>query len=178
MMRGQRSPYFALVLLLAACGGSTLLAACGGSTPPAEDPSSAEPTSNTVTPPPAPTSDEDTPKADAESKPKKEEVTEPTFTDDMTVEQAIKAIPQGTERVNVDQETLSKPLQEESLYAPCKAGSTHFTFKIAVWRGKAVAIDMTTSPKSPKLAECLKTQIRAITWPAKVPSLNTVEYSM
>jgi len=97
---------------------------------------------------------------------------------DQVVEQAIKAIPQGTERVNVDQETLSKPLQEESLYAPCKAGSTHFKFKIAVWRGKAVAIDMTTTPKNPKLAECLKTQIRAITWPAKVPSLNTVEYAM
>jgi hypothetical protein len=166
MTRGQRYPYFALVLMLAACGGST---------PPAQEPT--EPSSNTVTPP-APTTDEDAPKADAESAPKKEEVIEPTFTDDMTVEQAIKAIPQGTERVNVDQETLSKPLQEESLYAPCKAGSTHFTFKIAVWRGKAVAIDMTTSPKSPKLAECLKTQIRAITWPAKVPSLNTVEYSM
>ena len=44
--------------------------------------------------------------------------------------------------------------------------------------GKAVAIDLTTTPKNPKLAECLKTQIRAITWPVKVPSLNTVEYSM
>jgi hypothetical protein len=166
MTRGQRYPYFALVLMLAACGGST---------PPAQEPT--EPSSNTVTSPP-PTTDEDAPKPDADSAPKKEEVIEPTFTDDMTVEQAIKAIPQGTERVNVDQETLSKPLQEESLYAPCKAGSTHFTFKIAVWRGKAVAIDMTTSPKNPKLAECLKTQLRAITWPAKVPSLNTVEYSM
>jgi len=69
-------------------------------------------------------------------------------------------------------------LQEESLYAPCKPGAAHFSFRIAVWRGKAVAIDMTTTPKNAKLAECLKGRIREITWPAKVPSLNTVEYSM
>jgi hypothetical protein len=167
MTRGQRYPFFALILLVAACGGST---------PPAADPSTAEPATETTPPPPAPSADEQAPKPEAESKPAP--ATEPVFTDDMTVEQAIKAIPQDAERVNVDQETLSKPLQEESLYAPCKAGSTHFTFKIAVWRGKAVAIDLTTTPKSPKLAECLKTQIRGITWPAKVPSLNTVEYSM
>ena len=174
MTRGHRHPYFASVFGLA-----LLLAACGGAAPPAQDASAHEPSENTPPPPPpAPSADDNTPSPDAESKPKKEEVVEPAFTDDMTVEQAIKAIPQGTERVNVDQETLSKPLQEESLYAPCKPGSTHFTLKIAVWRGKAVAIDLTTTPKNPKLAECLKTQIRAITWPAKVPSLNTVEYSM
>src|SRR5450432_941159 len=173
MTRGRCHQFFAPVFGLA-----LVLAACGGSKPPAEDPSSVAPSGNTATPPPSASADDSAPKADAESTPKKEEVIEPTFTDDMTVEQAIKAIPQGTERVNVDQETLSKPLQEESLYAPCKAGSTHFTFKIAVWRGKAVAVDLTTTPKNPKLAECLKTQIRAITWPVKVPSLNTVEYSM
>ncbi len=175
MTRGRCYPYFAPVFALA-----LVLAACGGATPPAEDPSAVEPSNDTATtPPPAPSADDATPNADAESKPKKDDVApEPTFTDDMTVEQAITAIPQGTERVNVDQETLSKPLQEESLYAPCKAGNTHFTFKIAIWRGKAVAIDLTTTPKNPKLSECLKTQIRAITWPAKVPSLNTVEYSM
>jgi len=170
MRLGQAKPYFVVVLLLAACGGAT---------PPAADASQAEHTAVTP-PPPAANTDEAPPAPDAESKPKKkdEPAVEPVFTDDMTVEQAIKAIPQDAERMNVDQETLSKPLQEESLYAPCKPGSTHFTFKIAVWRGKAVAIDMTTTPKNPKLAECLKTQIRSITWPAKVPSLNTVEYSM
>ena len=168
MSWGPRHPFFALVLLAAACGGST---------PPAEDPSAASASSNTVEPP-APKSDDDAPKADAESSPKKEVVPEPTFTPDMSVEDAIKAIPQGTERVNVDQETLSKPLQEESLYEPCKPGSTHFKLRIAVWRGKAVAIDLTTTPKNPKLATCLKGRINDLTWPAKVPSLNTVEYSM
>ena len=155
-------------------------AACGGSTPPAVDPSTVSPTPDaTAAPKPAPTSDEAAPTSDADSaKPQKEEVVEPTFTPDMSVDDAIKAIPQSAERVNVDQETLSKPLQEESLYAPCKPGAAHFTLRIAVWRGKAVAMDLTTSPKSPKLAECLKGRIRDLTWPVKVPSLNTVEYSM
>lgn len=129
-----------------------------------------------VTPPPA---EDSAPKPDAETaKPPKEEVPEPNFTPDMSVEDAIKAIPQSAERMNVDQETLSKPLQEESLYEPCKPGATHFKFRIAVWRGKAVAIDLSTTPKNAKLAECLKGRIREITWPAKVPSLNTVEYAM
>src|SRR5882724_918189 len=138
MTRAHRYPGYALVVLLPACGGST----------PHAHPSAAAPTSDTPPPPPPePNSDEAASKADAESSPpKKEDVPEPTFTPEMSVEDAIKAIPQGTERVNVDQETLSKPLQEESLYEPCKAGSTHFKFRIAVWRGKAVAIDLTTAP--------------------------------
>ncbi len=169
MTRGQRHPYFAVVLLLAACGGSA---------PPAQTPS--EPVATSEAPPPPPPADT----ADASSKatesapPKKEDVPEPSFTQDMTVDQAIKAVPIDAERVNIDQETLSKPLQDEAVYEPCKPGSTHFAMKIAVWRGKAVAIDLTTTPKNPKLAECLKGRIRDLTWQAKVPSLNTVEYSM
>ena len=168
MMRGYRQWSIAFALLAAACGGST---------PPAEDPSTATATPE-ATAKPAPSAEEAEPKPEAESaKPKKEEVVEPTFTEDMSVEDAIKAT-QATERLNVDQETLSKPLQDEGLYSPCKPGSAHFTMRIAVWRGKAVAIDLTTTPKSPKLAECLKARIHELTWPAKVPSLNTVEYSM
>lgn len=172
MTRGHRYWFFALV----SC--ALYAVACGGSTPPAEDPSASSgpviPTKTEVAPP----ADEPAAAPDAESKPTKEVVAEPTFTPDMSVEDAIKAIPQAAERVNVDQETLSKPLQDEGLYAPCNPGSTHFKFRIAVWRGKAVAIDLSTTPKSPKLAECLKTRIRDLSWPAKVPSLNTVEYSM
>lgn len=173
MTRGIRYQSATLLLCVLAC------AACGGSTPPAESaPESSGPVIPDKTEVAAP--DSETPKAeeDAPKKTPKEEVAEPTFTPDMSVEDAIKAIPQSAERMNVDQETLSKPLQEESLYAPCKPGTSHFTFRIAVWRGKAVAIDMTTTPKNPKLAECLKGRIRELTWPAKVPSLNTVEYSM
>src|SRR5882724_11573098 len=169
MTRGHFICSVAFVLLAAACAGPK--------PPPAEDPSAVSPTPE-ASAAPAPSPDEDAPKPDASPKPPKEEVVEPTFTPDMSVEDAIKAIPQSAERVNVDQETLSKPLQEESLYTPCKPGAAHFKLRIAVWRGKAVAIDLTAAPKSPKLAECLKGRIRDLTWPAKVPSLNIVEYSM
>jgi len=171
MTRGSRYQSAALIFWVLTA------AACGGATPPAESPgeSSSPVSPDTEVAPPA----EETPKAeeDTPKKAPKEEVAEPAFTPDMTVEQAIDAA-KSTERMNVDQETMSKPLQDEALYAPCKAGTAHFSFRVAVWRGKAVAIDMTTTPKNPKLAECLKGRIRELTWPAKVPSLNTVEYSM
>ena len=169
MMRGYCQISVALVLFAAACGGATQ---------PAEDASNAAPVIPDKTVVEAPSPDEAEPKADESAPPKKEEIVEPTFTPDMSVEEAIKAVPASAERLNVDQETLSKPLQEESLYEPCKPGSAHFKLKVAVWRGKAVAIDLSTTPKNPKLAECLKGRIRELTWPAKVPSLNTVEYSM
>jgi hypothetical protein len=175
MPRGQSCWSIAIV------SGALFVGACGGgSTPPAEDPSAASgpviPDKSEVTPPSA---DDAEPKADSEpKKAPKEEVPEPNFTPDMSVEDAIKAVPQSAERLNVDQETLSKPLEEQSLYEPCKPGTTHFKLRVAVWRGKAVAIDLNTTPKNPKLAECLKARIHDITWPAKVPSLNTVEYEM
>lgn len=171
MMRGSRHWSIVSVSLV------LLSAACGGSTPPAEEPNSGPviPEKTVVEAPPPEEADA---KPSADAAPKKEEIVEPTFTPDMSVEEAIKAVPASAERLNVDQETLSKPLQEESLYEPCKPGSAHFKLKVAVWRGKAVAIDLTTTPKNAKLAECLKGRIRELTWPAKVPSLNTVEYSM
>jgi len=174
MTRGLRYQSAALISSLFA---SLLIAtACGGSATPAEVPESTGPVIPDKTEV-APPSDEPKAEEDAPKKAPKEEVPEPTFTADMSVDDAINAT-KGTERMNVDQETMSKPLQDEALYAPCKAGTGHFTFRVAVWRGKAVAIDMTTTPKNPKLAECLKGRIRELTWPAKVPSLNTVEYSM
>lgn len=174
MKRAQICSSIALVMSIlgpVACAGSAPQAAT-----PAEPVASAAPVA--AAPSAAPSADEQATETAPTTAAPKEQVPEPVFTPDMSVEDAIKAIPQSAERLNVDQETLSKPLQEESLYAPCKPGAAHFTMRIAVWRGKAVAIDLTTTPKNPKLAECLKTRIRELTWPAKVPSLNTVEYSM
>ena len=172
MLRGLRYQSAALI------SGLLLAAACGAATTPVSAP-------NEGAGPVLPEKTEGTPPADEtaqadEAPPKKapkEEIAEPTFTPDMSVDDAINAT-KSTERMNVDQETMSKPLENEALYSPCKPGTAHFTFRVAVWRGKAVAIDMSTNPKNPKLAECLKGRIRELTWPAKVPSLNTVEYSM
>lgn len=86
------------------------------------------------------------------------------------------AIPRGTQRSNIDQDALGAPLQNVSLYDPCKPGGQHFKLRVAVWNGHAVGIDVTTSNK--KLAECVKKQLRTVTWPDKVRSLNTVEFSL
>jgi hypothetical protein len=150
--------------------------ACGGSAPPPEAPP--EP----VAPPPqvAPmkTADpvaEEAPKE--EPKPEKPVVAEPAFTDGMSVAEAVKAVPQGSERANIDQETLSKPIQDFAVYEPCKPGTAHIKLKIAVWDGKAVGLDVTSTPKNEKLVACVKDRLKGLTWQAHVKSLNTVEYS-
>ena len=102
---------------------------------------------------------------------------EPQFTDGMSVADAIKAVPVGSERANIDQETLSMPIKDFALYEPCKPGSEHIKMKIAVWDGKAVGLDVTSTPKNDKLTACIKQQLKTVTWKAHVKSLNTVEYS-
>jgi hypothetical protein len=152
---------------------SLLVLSCGGSTPPPEEPTTTveEPS----TPPPA-----EAPKPDeaAEEKPaeKPAAVAEPEFKEGGSVDDAIKAIPQGTARLNIETEELSKPLMDPKLYEPCKLGTAHFKVKVAVWDGKAVGIDLTTTPNNPKLGDCIKGRIREVTWKDKVKSLNTVEY--
>ena len=100
---------------------------------------------------------------------------EPEFTEGMTVEQAINAVPAGIERVNIDQEVLARPLQDENLYKPCKLRpQDHFTVKLAIWDGRVVGMDLET--KNKKLGECLKQQFLQLRWRDKAKSLNTVEY--
>ena len=161
------------------CSSSLILmlaAGCGGSTPPPEEPANTA-DSTAETPPP------EEPKSDAEPKedeaPKEKpgaNVPEPEFKENGSVDDAIKAVPQGTPRLNIETEALSKPLMDGKLYEPCKIGSAHFKVRVAVWNGKAVGIDLTTTPNNPKLADCIKGRIREITWDDKVKSLNTVEY--
>ena len=105
-----------------------------------------------------------------------QEPAEPVFADNMSVDEAIRAVPPGAERRNIDQETLGKPLQDLSIYESCKPGSARFKVRVAVWNGKAVGIDLTVTPKNEKLADCIKGKIREVTWEKKVKSLNTIEY--
>jgi hypothetical protein len=92
------------------------------------------------------------------------------------VSQAIAAVPRGGQRANIDPDVLGAPLQNLSLYEPCKTGSQHFKLKIAVWNGRAVGVDVSSSNK--RLAECVKKQVRTVEWPDKVRSLNTVEFTL
>jgi hypothetical protein len=184
-----------LYLSLIGCA-AVLAVACGGSQPPAETPEPPAPASE----PPAASApaasatpseaDEEAPGAkednandgagssDKGDKPEKAAAKEPKFTEGMTVDQAIAAVPQGMARENVDQDELSKPLTDFKVYAPCKPRQNdHFKLKVAIWNGKAVGVDVTTTPKNEKLASCIDKQIRALDWKDPVESLNTIEYS-
>mgnify|MGYP000502666562 CR=1 FL=1 len=155
--------------------GLTLLA-CGGSPPPAPEAPSDAPAE--AVPAPAKTmapQAEETPKE--EPVPAKAALAEPQFQEGMSVEEAIKAVPQGAERANMDSETLGKPLQDFGVYEPCKPGTARFKLRIAVWDGKVVGTDVTTTPKNEKLTACIKDRLKTLTWQAKVRSLNVVEYA-
>jgi hypothetical protein len=129
-------------------------------------------------PPPAPAPAENTESSEpSEPAPKPEaSVPDPTFPENASVDEAIKAVPQGVERRNIDPDTLAKPLQDLALYEPCKPGAAKVKFRIAIWDGKAVGIDITSTPKNDKLTDCIKGKLREITWEKKVKSLNTIEY--
>ncbi len=148
--------------------------ACGGSQPPAEPPEAA-PLEVAPEPPKPVEPVAEEPKE--EPKPAATAVEEPQFTDGMSVADAEKAVPRGAERANIDQETMSKPIQDVDVYEPCKPGSAKVKLKIAVWGGKPVGIDVTTTPKNDKLVACITERIKGLTWQARVKSLNTVEYS-
>lgn len=154
-----------------------LFVACGGSAPPAETPV-AEAEAPAETSPPPPADAEEGGAAKPEPKAEKPSAAEPVFTEGMSVAEAVKAVPQGMERANIDQETLSKPLQDFAVYEPCKPGTAHLTIKIAVWDGRAVGLDVTSTPKNDKLVECVKERLKGLKWQAKVKSLNTVDYQI
>ncbi|MEZ4220175.1 MAG: hypothetical protein R3B13_04535 [Polyangiaceae bacterium] len=148
---------------------------CGGSAPPPDVPA-AEPAPEPAAPKVA--EPEETPESVAESGETAAAGAEPEFRDGMSVDEAINAVPQGSERANIDQEALGKPISDMSLYEPCNAKETeHVRMRIAVWDGRAVGIDLTVTPKNERLAECVKEQLRKVTWRDKEKSLNTVEFA-
>jgi hypothetical protein len=174
-MRGFILPFLVIPVLALGCGKGTPSAESADSESSMyESASSESDSSETSESSPA---NED---SEASAKPKSEEssVPEPKFTEDMSVEEAIQAVPQGVERRNIDQETLGKPLQDAALYEPCKPGGARVKLRVAVWDGKAVGVDVITTPKNDKLASCIKGRIREATWEAKVRSLNTIEYQL
>lgn len=156
-------------------------AGCGGTSPPPAAPETEVVEPEPSAPPPeAREPSEGTEEESEAMSPAKAEETqpEPEFKDGMTVQEAMDAVPQGMARLNIDDDRLSEPLRDPALYEPCKLRvSDHFKLRVAVWLGRAVGIDLRTTPKNPRLEECLKGRLKAIVWQDKVRSLNTVEYS-
>jgi hypothetical protein len=117
------------------------------------------------------------PAAEASAEPASEAPAAPAFTPGMSVLDAQNAVPAGSNRLEVEQEALSAPLLRPELYAPCGVkGHQHFQIHVAVWQGRAVGLDIATTPADAKLTACLRDQLLAVEWPDKVASLNTVQY--
>lgn len=154
------------------------LTACGGSAPPPEEPEtvssvdSPDDVEQSAVGTDKPADEDPSEPASSEPAPPKE----PEFKDGMSVNEAINAVPMDTPTTNLEAEVLAKPISDAKLYEPCKVGTAHFKLKVAVWDGRAVGVDATTTPKNEKLAECIKAAVRQVSWPDKVRSLNTVEY--
>ncbi len=161
-MKGTAWPFVVSLALSAA--------ACAGSTPSADSAVDENSSADGST-----TSGEE---GSRDAKPEAKATPEPQFTDNMSVEEAIQAVPSGIERANIDQETLGKPLQDPALYEPCKPGSTRVKLRVAIWLGKAVGIDVAATPKNDKIASCIRGRIAEVTWEKKVKSLNTIEFQL
>lgn len=107
----------------------------------------------------------------------KQQAPKPEFTENMSVDEAIKAVPPETERYNLDQETIAEPLRDMKVYEPCKPKPNEsVNIRVAIWEGRAVGVDVDTKPANPKLAECIKGRIRELRWRDSVPSLETIEF--
>ncbi|MGE0323887.1 MAG: hypothetical protein AB7K71_22530 [Polyangiaceae bacterium] len=164
---------FNRLLVLACMVG---LGACGS--PPEPVTPDPEPVVDEPAPAPAPTPEAEPEDSEASAEPEKPGAPEPEFKPGMSVNDAVNAVPTGTERMNVDPATLSKPLSEFALYEPCKPSAKQkWTVRVAIWQGKAVGVDIEAKPKNDKFVACVDERIRALEWKDKVPSLNTVEYS-
>jgi hypothetical protein len=165
------------------------LAACGGgaaSTPPPDTPTAQTPAAKETPPAAEKTATSETP--ESTKAPSLAAATTPTaatastppkieFPPHATVDQAIRAIPQGQPRTNMADDALRAPLLDLKRYDKCKVPhSTKVTMTVAVYDGAAVGLDISSKPKSAKIEECVDGVVRGMTW-NKVPSLNTVSVS-
>jgi hypothetical protein len=160
-----------VALLVTSCGGGSGSAAPAEPPPAAHEPPSGEtheatPAAATAAPAASPAA----PPADApvaSAAPPKVE-----FPPHASVDQAIKAVPQGAPRLNMSSDVLQAPLLDLKRYDKCKVPrSTKVEMSVAVYDGVAVGVDVTTKPKNAKIEECIDGVVRSITWD-KVPSLN------
>jgi len=160
-----------LLLGMMACGGGA------ASTPPAEPPPASPPAAET---PPAESAPTSPAAASGASSPALAANAAPAppakvdFPPRATVEQAVKAVPQGTPRINMADDALRAPLLDLKQYDRCKVPrSTKVTMNVAVYDGAAVGVEVATKPKNAKMEECIDEVVRGMTW-SKVASLNTV----
>jgi hypothetical protein len=177
--------HFSLRMGLACVGVFTTLSGCAGSgqhlgvsTTPSADQSESSPPVDAAEPTDG-AEPEAASSADAQGSPSAEsKASEPEFKPGMSVIEAVNAVPQGAERVEIEHDVLIEPLMNTELYAPCKLRQNqHFAVKVAVWDGRVVGLDVDATPKSQEVEQCLRSRIESLSWKKKVKSLSTVEFN-
>ncbi len=172
---------FGILLTAVACGGSTREARSaddeeGSGKKSHDDPSwydNGSEGSGTSSTPADSSSSSGSSSKKKKSKQSDSSVAEPTFKEGGSVNDAVNAIPQGYERVTIEQEALDMPLLNPEFYKPCKLGaSQHFEIKFAVWEGHAVGLDIKTTPNNKNAETCLRGLVSKNVWRDKVKSLN------
>jgi hypothetical protein len=163
--------FLPIALLLVSCGGGA------ASSPPAETAPAPQAAASADMPEPAQPAAPPaaTPaNAPAAAPPSAAPPPKVEFPPHASVEQAIKAVPQGATRLNMSNDILQAPLLDLKRYDKCKVPrSTKVSMTVAVYDGAAVGVDVTTKPKNGKIEECLDGVVRGMSWD-KVPSLNQV----
>ncbi len=161
--------------------GLVVWGCAGGAEPATPAKASAPPPAATpapAPPPPATAASTEVMEDEPPPAPKKKELPPVEFGPNLSVEQAIAAVPQGYDRQNIEPTRLSEPLIDFSNYEGCKLGSSqHFRIRVAVWDGRAVGIDIETQPRNDALAQCLRSRVEQARWRDKVQSLETTEVS-
>jgi hypothetical protein len=158
--------------------------ACGGSQerpgvpPPAEEGPEEESDESWETEPDRTSSEPEEESGSEPSESASEAPKEPVFTEGMSVNDAIAAVPSHYEFIGMEQEVLAKPLVDVATYKECNVNqSTHFTVRIAVWNGKVVGADVSAKGNK-KLEQCIDGVVRKLEYKEKVESINTVEFSL
>lgn len=173
---------FGILLMAVACGGSTREARSADDEDVSgkkshDDPSWYDNGSSEESGSSSPSSDSPSSSSSSSKKKKSKQsdssVAEPTFKAGGSVNDAVNAIPQGYERVTIEQEALDMPLLNPEFYKPCKLGaSQRFEIKFAVWDGHAVGLDIKTTPNNKNAETCLRDLVGKNVWRDKVKSLN------
>jgi hypothetical protein len=158
-----------IALLLVSCGGGA------ASSPPAETAPAPAASADMPEAPQAAAPPVATPaNAPAAAPPSAAPPPQVEFPPHASVDQAVKAVPQGAPRLNMSNDILQAPLLDLKRYDKCKVPrATKVSMTVAVYDGAAVGVDVTTKPKNGKIEECLDGVVRGMSWD-KVPSLNQV----
>jgi len=81
------------------------------------------------------------------------------------VDATLKAMPRGVTVGHLDRETLEMPIRDRSHYERCRIPiATRVQIDAVVYNGKAVGVDVRSTPSNPALDFCIEQVVREASW--------------